>query len=188
MDEDNQNEVASNSSAGGGMGIKTIVSWIIILLVIAGGIFLLTNDENEYENDSEDDEMGVMEDGVMTDEEMKAMEDGDTAMGDDRVMDDGKNVITYTSSGFSPNEITIKKGESVTFVNESGSGMWVGSAMHPTHKNYPIKSEGDCLGSSFDQCESTNNGTEWTFTFEAEGEHGYHNHVKSNHWGKVIVE
>jgi plastocyanin len=177
MNEDNQNQSAPETS-GGGMGTKTLVSWLIVIIIIIGGIFYFSSSETEDYDDiteSDDDSAEVMEDGVLTDEEVATMEDN-------------KNVITYTNDGFSPDELTIKKGESVTFVNESGSGMWVGSAMHPTHKNYPIKSDSDCLGSSFDQCESTNNRTEWTFTFEAEGEHGYHNHVKANHWGKVIVE
>src|SRR3989344_5700178 len=48
-----------------------------------------------------------------------------------------KNVITYTDSGYTPNLITIKRGETVIWKNESSNPMWTASAMHPTHKVYP---------------------------------------------------
>ena len=104
------------------------------------------------------------------------------------IVNDGGNIVTYTKNGFSPKEITIKQGETVTFINESGGGMWVASAIHPTHRLYPIKSDDDCSGSSFDQCQNSSSGISWDFTFDIEGEYGYHNHVRANHWGKVIVE
>src|SRR3989344_2788172 len=44
--------------------------------------------------------------------------------------------VTYDGSGFSPKEIVVKLGDTVTFVNASGGKMWVASAMHPTHTVY----------------------------------------------------
>jgi len=126
------------------------------------------------------DEMIVEDEGVMEDGVLK--EDEEEAMNAARV------IVTYSNDGFSPQEITINKGESVTFINESGRGMWIASALHPTHKNYPIKSDSDCLGSSFDQCQNSEPGATWSFTFNVEGEHGFHNHIRANHFGKVIVE
>ena len=61
-------------------------------------------------------------------------------------------VVTYTASGFSPTTVTISKGESVTWKNESNRRMWVASAVHPTHTIYPEQTDVDCLGSSFDAC------------------------------------
>ncbi|EKE18937.1 MAG: hypothetical protein ACD_9C00190G0001, partial [uncultured bacterium] len=45
--------------------------------------------------------------------------------------------IFYDGSKFDPAVIEIKVGESVAFVNRSASGMWVASAPHPTHSDYP---------------------------------------------------
>ena len=96
--------------------------------------------------------------------------------------------ITYAASGFSPNPVTIKKGEMVTWKNESGREMWVASAMHPTHAVYPEKTDSDCLGSALDACVGIPNGDSWSFTFNTAGEWGYHDHLRSSNFGKVIVQ
>ena len=193
MEGENQNQVTEERNEGGRSGggsMKTVVSWVIVLIVIAGGVFLLLS------NDTEDTDVGGAQNAEDADGEAVGSEaevmgmpaPGHEGVDEMIVVGDGKNVVTYTDGGFSPKEITIKKGESVTFMNESDGEMWTASAQHPTHKNYPTKSDNDCFGSSFDQCESTESGTEWTFIFDAEGEHTYHNHMKSNHFGKIIVE
>ena len=46
-------------------------------------------------------------------------------------------VVTYTDEGYSPKELTVKKGDIVTFANMSSMPMWTASAMHPTHTVYP---------------------------------------------------
>jgi len=96
-------------------------------------------------------------------------------------------VITYTNNGFSPKIITISKGDTVQFINESSSLMWIASDIHPTHSLYPIKSGSDCLGSSFDQCAASQNGGVWEYTFTETGSHGYHNHRQVSKRGVVIV-
>src|SRR5437868_6984243 len=44
--------------------------------------------------------------------------------------------VTLTDSGFSPSDLTVKAGDTVTWKNQSSSAMWVASAMHPTHTTY----------------------------------------------------
>jgi len=95
--------------------------------------------------------------------------------------------VTYTATGFEPNTITISKGDTVRFVNNSGRGMWVASNIHPTHTEYPIKSPGDCLGSSFDECQAVADGESWDFEFDAVGSFNYHNHVRARDTGTVVV-
>jgi len=97
-------------------------------------------------------------------------------------------LVTYTDSGFEPAVVTIKKGETVRFVDQSTNGMWVGSAKHPTHAEYPQKSDTDCLGSSFDTCRVLLPGEFWEFTFDEVGTWKYHNHVYPSHTGTVVVE
>jgi plastocyanin len=87
--------------------------------------------------------------------------------------------VTYSDSGFSPKSVTIKKGEAVTFVNESSGGMSVASDPHPTHTDYP----------GFDQFKSLEKGQKsYTFTFEKIGSWGYHNHINPSMTGTVVVE
>ncbi|TSC68428.1 MAG: Plastocyanin [Parcubacteria group bacterium Gr01-1014_56] len=96
--------------------------------------------------------------------------------------------VVLTASGFSPKSVTIKKGGTVTFKNESTGAMWVATASHPTHTVY----DGTTLGvhctagaaASFDQCSS---GTTYSFTFSKAGSFNYHNHVVTGQFGTVVV-
>ncbi len=86
--------------------------------------------------------------------------------------------VDYTSSGFSPATVTIKKGGTVRFVNKSGSSMDVASNPHPIHTDYP----------GFDQGKSDARGKdEYDFTFEKVGTWGYHNHLNPSDGGTVVV-
>ena len=102
-------------------------------------------------------------------------------------------VVTYTDSGYSPKELTVKKGDIVTFTNMSSMPMWTASAIHPTHTVYSgtdIKNCGNpgMMDMMFDSCVSTPAGSSWTFQFNEAGPWGYHNHMQASHWGKVIVQ
>ena len=97
-------------------------------------------------------------------------------------------LVTYTNSGFTPKTVTVQKGETVRFLDDSVQGMWVGSDNHPTHTLYPEDTASDCLGSAFDQCERSSQGEFWEFTFNSVGSWDYHNHVRSSHRGTVVVE
>lgn len=97
--------------------------------------------------------------------------------------------VTYSSKGFSPASVTIKKGETVTFVDEGTGKMWVASAMHPDHKVYDGTSISthcpDTAGTAFDQCAT---GSSYTFAFDKTGTWKYHNHVVSGAFGTIVVE
>ena len=103
-----------------------------------------------------------------------------------------KKVVTYTDSGYSPNTITIKKGETVTWKNDSKLLMWTASAVHPTHKAYPGTNIANCgtpAGSNqFDACGGVASGQSWSFKFDNVGTWGYHNHLKASDLGKILVE
>ena len=97
-------------------------------------------------------------------------------------------IVTYTNEGFEPSTVTINRSQTVRFVNQSSRGMWVGSDQHPTHTQYPEKSEADCLGSSFDTCKSLPANESWSFTFNSVGSWGFHNHVQAAHKGTIVVQ
>jgi plastocyanin len=44
--------------------------------------------------------------------------------------------ILYTDNGYSPKIITVKKGQSVHFINQSKLPMWTASDPHPVHTDY----------------------------------------------------
>lgn len=88
-----------------------------------------------------------------------------------------RSVVTYTDTGFAPSPLTVKAGTTVTFVNESTGGMWVASAVHPSHTVLP----------GFDQKKSVVKGSTYEYTFSRVGTWRYHNHVKPETTGVVVV-
>ncbi len=98
----------------------------------------------------------------------------------------GEAAITATDSGFSPSTITIKKGTTVTFKNESSMNVWPAANPHPIHTSYP--EGGGCIGSAFDACRGLAPGESWSFTFNDVGSWGFHDHLHPRDTGKVIVQ
>lgn len=95
--------------------------------------------------------------------------------------------IVYTGTRFIPDEVTIVEGGTVRFLNTSTGKMWIASDNHPKHDRYPVKSETDCAGSSFDQCTSVDANGSWSFTFTRTGTWGFHNHLRAQDTGKIVV-
>jgi plastocyanin len=218
MDEDlsNMNQPNMKKSRGGFWAIVIILA--IILLGI-GYLFTLdtspldesnnvaneveqadtsskeVNEESESENDSGD----FIEDGENTDTEPEAseeiMEEEDEAIEEEEMEDEQEtkgpetHAVTYSSSGFSPKTVTIKLGDTVTWTNESGSNMWVATAVHPSHTVYDGTSTNEHCSNpnetTFDQCSG---GDSYLFTFIKEGNWKYHNHQGPQHTGTVVVE
>jgi plastocyanin len=86
--------------------------------------------------------------------------------------------VTYTDSGFSPATVTIKRGQTVRFTNQTDGPMWVASDDHPVHNDLP----------GFDALGDLGRGQSYEFTFDTAGTWGYHNHSASVDRGTVIVE
>lgn len=140
--------------------ILVIIAALVVIVVLATG-----NGEDTPNVISEEEvvEMDETEDENELEEEFE--DEADMA-----------NVsISYTDSGFTPANVTVQQGESVTWINESSGNMWVASDVHPTHE---LLSEFDQLGT----------GDVYSFTFEDTGEWTYHNHVNAGHTGTITVE
>lgn len=104
----------------------------------------------------------------------------------------GEHVVVYSDSGYSPKELTIKKGDTVKFHNESTRETWPASAMHPSHSLYPGSSIQKCeteeMTNIFDACMGLKQGEEWSFMFDHVGTWGYHDHLNSSMFGKIMVQ
>jgi len=96
-------------------------------------------------------------------------------------------LVSYDGKRFLPETVTIIEGGTVRFLNTGDIKLWVASDNHPTHDRYPVKSDNDCAGSSFDQCTSILNGGSWSFTFTRTGTWGYHNHLRAQDTGEIVV-
>lgn len=103
-------------------------------------------------------------------------------------------VVRYTDSGFSPTTVTIAKGQTVTFTNNSSKAMWVASDSHPSHTGYDSTNRsahcaaGYTGAAPFDECAAVQAGGSYTFTFEKAGTWNYHNHSSASDVGTVIVQ
>lgn len=85
--------------------------------------------------------------------------------------------VEYTDNGFVPKSISIKAGESVTWVNKASDDFWVASNPHPSHTDYP----------GFDALKEIPVGGMHSFTFAKVGKWGYHNHLNHTEGGTVVV-
>lgn len=117
-----------------------------------------------------------------------------------------ENVIEITDTGFKPNSLTIKAGEVVTFISKATAPVWPAGDAHPTHDAYPstayakegnqAKSFGSkaCVeygirkGDVFDPCELLLPEQTFSFRFNEKGTWGFHNHVRPEHTGTIIIE
>src|SRR3989337_840598 len=87
------------------------------------------------------------------------------------------NLITYTDSGFSPAQVSVKVGDTVTFKNDSKANIQVNSAPHPAHTQFPELNIG-----------SIATGESKTVTFTTAGTKKYHNHLNPSQTGPMVVE
>jgi hypothetical protein len=89
----------------------------------------------------------------------------------------GGTTTDVTSAGFSTQPITVKSGQSLTFVNKSTTLIQVDSDPHPQHTDNPELNVGQIAPGSSKSVTPTRKGT-----FEI------HDHLNSAHRGTVIVE
>jgi plastocyanin len=88
----------------------------------------------------------MMGEGMIEEMEEVMDESGNEMMTGDEMGMMAEHTVVYSNEGYTPKELTIKKGDRVTFRNESVRETWPASAMHPSHNVYP--------GSSIQKCES----------------------------------
>lgn len=168
---------------------KVVLIIVIAIGLIAGGLsFLPPPQEESYESNlleksgpSEEIVPSVNE--VSEKSEVSEEKKEEVSKGSEEKKE---IVIEYTNSGYSPNSLAVKKGDTIMWVNKSSRDMWPASAKHPTHEIYPQK--GGCIGSAFDACGAIKPGSSWKFTFDIAGTWKYHDHLAPSYFGTIIVE
>lgn len=89
-----------------------------------------------------------------------------------------EKTITITSSGFSPQQLTVKAGDTVTWINNDSNDQQVNSVPHPSHTNYPPLNTIGLLKP----------GEKKSLSFPATGTYKYHDHLNPSLSGSVVVE
>lgn len=95
-------------------------------------------------------------------------------------------LVSYTNNGFEPSNISIKKGETIRFTNNSSGDVWIaatatGGALYPNVAN-------GCGSSAFDSCHALKSGEFWEFTFESAGTWSYADNLHKDKTGVVHVK
>ncbi len=86
--------------------------------------------------------------------------------------------VVYSGTAFFPAAITLNKGDTVIFKNESNKSFWPASNDHPSHLLYK----------EFDPGKSIRAGETYSFTFMKVGTWGFHNHLEPSQTGVVMVK
>jgi len=97
--------------------------------------------------------------------------------------------IDCKDGAFVPNQVSIKKGDTVTWTNVNCNPTWPASGVHPTHNVYP-QHTGACAkigGSDFDACHGLKVGESWSFKFDYVGDWQFHDHLNPKDTGAVNV-
>lgn len=144
------------------MNSKLILGIVVIIIAGALGWFFFSTDSTKSDQSA----------ATTTKEESSATSSAGVS---------GESTIAYTDSGFSPQSLTVKTGESINWVNDSSRTVQVGSAIHSSH--------------TVNQ-EITNNqyvielapGESAKVQLTKTGEWGYHDHLKPSMTGTIIVQ
>lgn len=162
------------------MNNKVVVGLVVLLVGVAAGWYFLQGGKPAPYTPPRTGE-GVVETTPPTQAPVtisnEALATGATGAAMEKGGVTGKMSVTYGEGGFAPNSVSVKKGTIVVWTNQSQGGMWVASAVHPTHQLLP----------GFDQLKSVNAGGTYEYAFTKVGTWKYHNHVQAADTGTVVV-
>lgn len=85
------------------------------------------------------------------------------------------HLITITAAGFSPAQVSVQRGDTVTFVNNDTDRHWPASNPHPIHT--------DCSG--FDANRGLARGEHYSFTYDYDRSCAYHDHLHPRLGGQL---
>lgn len=166
---------------------------LVVVIIIAGGAWWYTSNQTNTQAPATTTEQGSAAGTVPSGSGSDAgMQDNGVVGGDASAgVGTPKTVtVSYNGNAFSPQAVTVKKGDTVNFV-ASGAQFWVAADDHPTHAKYDGTNRGaHCAAgysgaAAFDACAS---GTSYSFTFGKTGSFDYHNHLNATQGGRVVVE
>lgn len=92
-----------------------------------------------------------------------------------------ETIITFSDTGITPAQVTVKSGSLLTFQNNSTKKVSVGSDPHPTHTQNPEITGGEFIL-------DLEPGATSSVTMTKVGSWGFHDHLNPAVRGKVVVE
>lgn len=144
---------------------KYVITFIVVLAIAAGAIVLTQGKDKEPASNTAKTDTAQESKTESSPAETAAPQRGSTV------------AISYTDNGFSPAQVTVKSGTTVTIKNESSGALQFDSDPHPQHTD--------------NEELNVNNvppGDSETFVANRKGTFGYHNHLNASDTGTIIVE
>jgi plastocyanin len=167
---------------------------LIILAIVAGVILIVisllsfrnlssnsktgktsTTDQTETTTEHDDGHEQTVTQSDSTQNQTEKIEEMEATVEEDKPP--VTHTVSYTNSCYSPQTLSINKGDTVKFVNNSNLDMQPASDPHPNHTNYP----------EFDADNGVDPGGSFSFTFTRSGTWGFHEHYKPSCKGTITV-
>jgi plastocyanin len=141
---------------------KKVIIGLAVVIVLGGAIWAFMAMKNQTPTDStaSDQPVGNNQSGTPSDTPSTS----------------GTEIV-YTDSGFSPKSLTVKTGTAIKITNKSSGPLEFSSDDHPTHTKHPEFNLDTISAGSAETLEAKTAGT-W----------GYHNHLKAQDTGMIIVQ
>ena len=148
-----------------------LIIGLVLVLIIAGLVFIKQKGGGEVLAPTNGE-------SAVTEETGQAPEGSQLTSPAPQPTGPATQTVTYATSGFNPQSLTIKAGDTVIFKNNSAADFWPASGPHPAHTNYP----------EFDAKKDISTGESYSFTFTRTGSWKYHNHLNPNLTGTITVQ
>lgn len=145
---------------------NTLIVLIVIIILAAGAYFLfLRGGQNKTSTTSTPIGTPSTSSATPADEETSS----------------SANTITFDGNSFSPSSVTVKSGDTLTWINNSSVDLEIGVNPHPIHTGNREISGGEFVLKIAP-------GESKSVTVTKVGTFGYHNHLNSSQGGSIAVK
>lgn len=149
------------------MSRNAVIAVVVALIVITGGWFLTRPKQPVTPSPA------IEQTQIPTSTESASP----TSATEGAMMKEEKNLVKITANGFSPQNLTIYVGDSVSWMNGDTVDHIINSAVHPTHQVHPSLNLGVIKP-----------GDKKSLTFPTAGTYKYHDHLNPSLTGSVTVQ
>ena len=94
-------------------------------------------------------------------------------------------LVSYTDSGFEPATLTLQKGQTVRFTNNSSHDLWVGELTKTNTADNPNIS--NCGETPFNSCKVLKPGEFWEYTFYTTGTFDYQDNEHTSSQASIVI-
>lgn len=148
------------------MSRNTTVAVVVVLVLIVGGWFLTRPKQPTTPSPSETTQPPASTESASP-----------SSASEGAMMKEDKNLVKVSATGFTPQNLTVKAGNTVTWMNGDTVDHIVNSAVHPTHQVYPPLNLG-----------VIKSGDKTSLSFPTAGTYKYHDHLNPSATGSVTVQ